>query len=59
MYAWIWRHLPGSTPVRALCALLLAALVVFLLFSYVFPWLEPLSPFGGGGAVDGGTPAGG
>ncbi|WP_141747388.1 hypothetical protein [Streptomyces nanshensis] len=45
MYGWIWRHLPGNTFVRALCALVLALGVVFLLFQYVFPWAEPLLPF--------------
>jgi hypothetical protein len=56
VYAWIWRHLPGPIPVRLVLALLLVAVTVWLLFSYVFPWLEPLSPFGGSGAVDGGNP---
>jgi hypothetical protein len=56
VYAWIWRHLPGPLAVRVLCAVLLAAFVVWVLFSFVFPMLEPLSPFGGGGAVDGGGP---
>ncbi len=54
MYAWIWRHLPGPVAVKSLCAVALIFLTVWLLFGYVFPWLEPLSPFGGGGAVDGG-----
>ena len=45
MYAWIWRHLPGSTAVRVLLAVLLAALVVVLLFTYVFPWAEGALPF--------------
>jgi hypothetical protein len=57
VYAWIWRQLPGPVPVKSLCALVLIALTVWLLFAYVFPWLEPLSPFGGG-AVDGGRPPG-
>lgn len=46
MYGWIWRHLPGPAPVRALLALLLVVGVVFVLFQYVFPWAEPLLPFG-------------
>jgi hypothetical protein len=55
MYGWIWRHLPGSTPVRAAISLVLAIGVVFLLFQYIFPWAEPLLPFNdvtvdGGGA---------
>ena len=37
MYAWIWRHLPGPTAVRALTALLLLAGVLALLFYVVFP----------------------
>lgn len=45
MYAWIWRHLPGRTPVRALVATVLVAAVVAVLFLAVFPWAEPLLPF--------------
>ncbi len=45
MYSWIWRHLPGNTPVRAAISLVLVLGVVFLLFQYVFPWAEPLLPF--------------
>jgi Fe2+ transport system protein B len=55
VYAWIWRHLPGPVAVKTACALVLTAAVVWLLFSFVFPWLEPLSPFGGSGAVDPGS----
>jgi hypothetical protein len=40
MYAWIWRHLPGPWPVRALFALVLAALVVTALMLWGFPWFE-------------------
>ncbi|WP_051940123.1 hypothetical protein [Phaeacidiphilus oryzae] len=46
MYGWIWRHLPGNAPVRALTSLVLALGVVYLLFQFVFPWAEPLLPFG-------------
>jgi hypothetical protein len=46
MYGWIWRRLPGGVPVKALCAMVLAALVVLLLFLVVFPWIEPRLPFG-------------
>jgi hypothetical protein len=52
VYAWIWRHLPGPFVVRGLLALMLVSAAVAVLFSYVFPWLEPLSPFGGSGSVD-------
>ena len=45
MYGWLWRRLPGPTPVRVVLALVLAALVVALLFLVVFPWLEPRLPF--------------
>ncbi|WP_441251138.1 hypothetical protein [Kitasatospora sp. McL0602] len=46
MYGWIWRHLPGNTLVRSILALVLAAGAVYVLFTYVFPWAEPLLPFG-------------
>lgn len=45
MYGWIWRHLPGNAPVRALISLVLVLGAVYLLFQYVFPWAEPLLPF--------------
>ena len=45
MYAWLWRHLPGPAPVRAVTAVLLFLLVVAVLFGWVFPWLEPRLPF--------------
>ena len=51
MYAWIWRHLPGTLWVRILWVLVISALVVFVLFQYVFPWLEPQLPFSGGGSL--------
>ncbi|WP_030270089.1 hypothetical protein [Streptomyces sp. NRRL B-24484] len=46
MYGWLWRHLPGNTPVRAIISLLLVLGAVYVLFQYVFPWAEPLLPFG-------------
>jgi len=45
VYAWMWRKLPGPWPVKALEALLAFAAVVLLLFTVVFPWLEPRLPF--------------
>lgn len=45
MYFWIWQRLPGNTPVRALISAALVLLVVFVLFQFVFPWLEPILPF--------------
>lgn len=45
MYGWIWRHLPGPLPLRLLLAVALAAGVVALLFTTVFPWAEHALPF--------------
>ena len=45
LYGWIWRKLPGSKAVKALVALVLCTLVVVLLFTVVFPWLEPRLPW--------------
>jgi hypothetical protein len=45
VYAWIWRHLPGPTPLRLLTAVVLVAAVVLLLFTRVFPWAEDSLPF--------------
>ncbi|MFG2904247.1 hypothetical protein ACGF13_04180 [Kitasatospora sp. NPDC048286] len=56
MYGWIWRHLPGNTLVRAAVSLLLVLGIAYLLFTYVFPWAEPLLPFGDV-TVDGGDGA--
>jgi hypothetical protein len=44
-YGWLWRRLPGPWPVRALLLLAAFALVVVVLFGFVFPWLEPRLPF--------------
>jgi hypothetical protein len=45
LYVWIWKHLPGPWPVKALLALALLIAVVLVLFQWVFPWLEPRLPF--------------
>lgn len=45
MYGWIFRHLPGPWPVKTLLFLALLAIVVLVLFQWVFPWLEPRLPF--------------
>ncbi|MGH3327573.1 MAG: hypothetical protein ACRDPT_07250 [Streptomycetales bacterium] len=45
MYGWIWRHLPGNRTTKLICALLLFAAAVWVLFEHVFPWAEPLLPF--------------
>jgi hypothetical protein len=44
MYAPLWRRLPGPPAVRALLAVLLAVAVVVLLWTVVFPLVEPLLP---------------
>jgi hypothetical protein len=45
VYTWIWRHLPGNTPVKRVLALVLIAAVCALLLFVVFPEVEPLLPF--------------
>lgn len=45
MYGWIWRQLPGPWPARVLVSAVLAAGVVLLLFTVVFPWAEQVLPF--------------
>ena len=47
MYAFLWRRLPGPLPARLGLATGLAAAVVVLLFTVVFPWAEPLLPLTG------------
>ncbi len=46
MYAWIWRHLPGNVWVRIAISLVLVMAVVYALFNWIFPWVEPMLPFG-------------
>jgi len=41
----MWRKLPGPWPVKAIEALVAFAAVVLLLFTVVFPWVEPRLPF--------------
>lgn len=57
MYGWIWRHLPGNVWVRGFISLVLAMVTVYALFQYVFPWAEPLLPFGDA-TVDGASGSG-
>ena len=46
MYAWIWRHRPGPTPVRVIEALvLLGGGVILLLMEVVFPWVSTMMPY--------------
>ena len=42
MYGAIWRVLPGPVWLRLLLVLLLAAAVVYALFTWVFPWVDAI-----------------
>jgi len=45
MYGWLWRHLPGPTPVRAVLAAALVAAVLVVCFQWVYPAVAPYMPF--------------
>jgi hypothetical protein len=45
IYGAIWRALPGPKALKALQALVLLALVVAVLFLWVFPVVAPHMPF--------------
>ena len=45
MYAALWRLLPGRRPVKVLLLVLLVAVVLAVLFTWVFPAIAPLMPF--------------
>lgn len=57
MYGWLWRALPGPTPVRVALAALLVLAAVVVLFTVVFPAVAPLLPVNDG-TVDGAARAG-
>ena len=40
MYAWIFRHLPGPTWLKAIEFLILIGAVVAALFTWVYPWVQ-------------------
>jgi hypothetical protein len=42
MYVALWRVLPGPVWLRVILVLLLAAAVVFALFTWVFPWVDAI-----------------
>ena len=42
MYGAIWRVLPGPVWLRLILVLLLAAAVVYALFTWVFPWVDAI-----------------
>ena len=43
-YGWLWRHLPGAWPAKVAVLAVTAAVFVVLLFTVVFPWVEPKLP---------------
>jgi len=45
VYAWIWRTLPGGLPGKLVGSLALLGAAVVLLFTVVFPAVEPLLPW--------------
>lgn len=44
MYAALWRSLPGPAWVRLIILLAMIAVVLYLLFAFVFPWVQTLIP---------------
>jgi len=42
MYAALWRVLPGPVWLRVLIALALLAAVLFILDTWVFPWVDSI-----------------
>lgn len=44
-YGWLWRVLPGPVAVKVLQVIVLVAVVVAVLFTWVFPAIAPLMPF--------------
>jgi hypothetical protein len=55
MYAWLWRHLPGTGLTRVWVAIGMVAVVGVVLWYLVFPWIEPKIHFDHG-TVGGGQP---
>lgn len=45
MYGWIWQHLPGRWPAKALLSVLLLCGALALLWFAVFPVAERRLPF--------------
>lgn len=40
MYGWIFRHLPGPTWFKVIEAAAIIALIIWCLFTWVFPWAQ-------------------
>ena len=45
MYGFIWRHLPGPTPVKILISVVLLAAVFMLLMEVIFPIISQYMPY--------------
>ena len=45
LYGTLWRILPGPTVAKVAQVAVLAAVVVVVLFVWVFPQIAPLMPF--------------
>jgi hypothetical protein len=45
MYAALWRRLPGRWPMKVAIVTVAVAAAGVLLFTVVFPWVEPRLPF--------------
>ena len=56
MYGWLWRHLPGPRGVRVLTCAVLAAALVLLCMTVVFPAVAPLLPINDGTVGPGSVP---
>lgn len=39
IFPFVWRILPGPAALKVIELLVLLALIVWLLFTYVFPWI--------------------
>lgn len=42
MYGALWRSLPGPAWLRVILLVILAAAVIFALFTWVFPWVDAI-----------------
>ncbi len=45
MYGALWRVLPGPRWARAAALVLATAIVVLVLFEWVFPWVSSVLPY--------------
>ena len=45
MYAWFFRKLPGPLWFRIIQTLILLAIVVYVLMTWVFPWANQFNIF--------------